>query len=745
MKDLDARCVNTIRILSAEAVQKANSGHPGMPMGAATMAYVLWTRFLKHNPRNPQWPDRDRFILSAGHGSMLLYSLLHLTGYDLPLEEIRNFRQWESRTPGHPEHGLTPGVELTTGPLGQGFAHGVGMAMAERYLAERFNRPGHTIVDHYTYAIVSDGDLMEGISHEAAGLAGHLRLGKLIYLFDDNRITIEGSTALAVSENVRGRFEAYGWEVFEVDGNDIASLADAITRARENLSRPSLIAARTHIAHGSPKKQDTAGAHGAPLGEDELRATKAALGWAATEPFHVPPEVREHMAAAIERGAAAEHEWQGRLEAYRAAHPAERARWDLWQSGRLPAGWDEALLDADPGSAPTATRAASGRAINILAGALGNLVGGSADLAPSNNTEIKGQGAFEPEGVKGPNIHFGVREHAMAAAVNGMALHGGLRPYAATFLVFSDYMRPALRLAALMQAPSIFVFTHDSIGVGEDGPTHQPVEHVASLRAIPGLTVIRPADARETFEAWWAAIQTSGPVALILSRQNLPLLDRSGHCLPAEVLGKSEPSSLRAGGRGSQGDQVGRGQVPPLAALGAFVLAEAGSAAPGSSPQVAPQPRLIMIASGSEVQLCLQARLSLERRGVSTRVVSMPSWELFERQPESYRRFVLPPGTLRLAVEAASPFGWERYAGGGTIIGLDRFGASAPAGVLYERLGFTAATIEQRALALLDAAENSVPAAPGKIPGAAPGKAAGEPPRKTMDGAPGKAPGRLNE
>jgi len=711
MKDLDARCVNTIRILSAEAVQKANSGHPGMPMGAATMAYVLWTRFLKHNPRNPQWPDRDRFILSAGHGSMLLYSLLHLTGYGLPLEEIRNFRQWESRTPGHPEYGLTPGVELTTGPLGQGFAHGVGMAMAERYLAERFNRPGHTIVDHYTYAIVSDGDLMEGISHEAAGLAGHLRLGKLIYLFDDNRITIEGSTALAVSDNVRGRFEAYGWEVFEVDGNDIVALTDAITRARANLSQPTLIAARTHIAYGSPKKQDTAAAHGSPLGEDELRATKAALGWTAAEPFHVPPEVRDHMAAAIERGAAHEREWLARLDAYGKAHAEERARWDFWQSGRLPESWDAALLDTDPGSAPTATRAASGRAINILAGALGNLVGGSADLAPSNNTEIKGQGAFGPDGVKGPNIHFGVREHAMAAAMNGMALHGGLRPYAGTFLVFSDYMRPSLRLAALMQAPSIFIFTHDSIGVGEDGPTHQPIEHLASLRAIPGLTVIRPADARETLEAWWAALQTRGPVALILSRQNLPLLDRSGHRLPAGAGGQVGQS-----GAGATADRSGH---PPLAALGAFVLAEAGPGErrPGS-PQESPGPDLVLIASGSEVQLCLQARLSLEQRGVRTRVVSMPSWELFERQSETYRRFVLPPGTVRLAVEAGSPFGWERYTGQrDAVIGLDRFGASAPAGILFERLGFTPPAIEERALALLDAAALLPASAPRKTPG----------------------------
>ncbi len=676
MKDLDACCVNTIRILSAEAVQRANSGHPGMPLGAATPAYVLWTYFLKHNPRNPHWPDRDRFILSAGHGSMLLYSLLHLTGYDLPLEELRNFRQWGSRTPGHPEYAHTPGVEMTTGPLGQGFAHGVGMAMAERYLAERFNRPGHTIVDHHTYAIVSDGDLMEGLSHEAASLAGHLRLGKLIYIFDDNRITIEGSTALAVSDDVRRRFEAYGWEVFEVDGNDIPALSDALTLARANPSRPSLIAARTHIAHGSPHKQDSAASHGSPLGDDELRLTKEALGWTARETFHVPSDVREHMRVAAERGAATEREWLARLEAYGEAYPQERALWDRWQSGRLPEGWEKALLDADPGTAPVATRVASGKAINALAPVLGNLIGGSADLGPSNNTEIKGQGAFEPGAAAGPNLHFGIREHAMAAAVNGMALHGGLRPYAATFLVFSDYLRPSLRLAALMQVPSIYIFTHDSIGVGEDGPTHQPVEHLAALRAIPGLTVMRPADARETYEAWWAALRNAGPVALILSRQNLPQLDRSLLRLPAALT-----------------DSAAR---PSPAALGAYVLAEAGG------PELPARPDLILIASGSEVQLCMAARQLLEKRGIRTRMVSMPSWELFERQPDAYRRFVLPPGSLRLAIEAASPFGWERYAGRtDAVLGLDRFGASAPAGILFERMGFTVAEIERRALALL--------------------------------------------
>jgi transketolase len=746
MNDLDTRCVNTIRILSAEAVQRANSGHPGMPMGAATMAYVLWTRFLKHNPRNPGWPDRDRFVLSAGHGSMLLYSLLHLTGYNLPMEEIRNFRQWESRTPGHPEHGLTPGVEMTTGPLGQGLAHGVGMAMAERFLAQRFNRPGHTIVDHFTYAIVSDGDLMEGISHEAAALAGHLRLGKLVYLFDDNHITIEGATSLAVSDNVRGRFEAYGWEVFEVDGDDIPALESAITRARGNLAQPSLIAARTHIAHGSPHKQDTAAAHGSPLGEEELRLTKEALGWTASEPFYVPPEVRARMGAAIERGEAAEREWLGRLAAYGAAHAEERTLWDRWQSGSLPEGWDAALLDRDPGSAPMATRVASGRAINLLAGELGNLVGGSADLAPSNNTQIKDQGSFEPEGVKGPNVHFGVREHAMAATVNGMALHGSLRPYAGTFFVFSDYMRPALRLAALMQAPSVFVFTHDSIGLGEDGPTHQPIEHLPALRAIPGLTVIRPADARETFEAWWAALQAHGPVALVLSRQNLPALDRSALLMPGEPAGR-ERHPRPAGREGVRNqDDLGGPSIP--VARGAYILAEAGVArAPvGGAPPDPSRPDIILISSGSEVQLCVQARQSMEQRGIRTRVVSMPSWELFERQPEAYRHFVLPPGTTRLAVEAASPFGWERYTGcSEAVIGLDRFGASAPAGILFERLGFTPGAVEQKAVALLDRVPGAAPAGPAgapRTPRSAPTGPAGAPrtPRSAR-----KAPGHLNE
>ncbi len=726
MNDLDLLAVNTIRILSAEAVQKANSGHPGMPMGAAGMAYVLWTRFLKHNPRNPHWPDRDRFVLSAGHGSMLLYSLLHLTGYDLPMDEIRAFRQWDSRTPGHPEQGHTPGVEVTTGPLGQGFAHGVGLAMAERFLGEHFNRPDHTLVDHYTYAIVSDGDLMEGISHEAASLAGHLRLGKLIYLFDDNGITIEGETSLATSEDVHRRFDAYGWQVLSAQGEDLDGIADALERARTTLDRPSLIAVRTHIGHGSPNKQDTADAHGAPLGDEELQRTKKALGWQAAEPFHVPPAVRDHLGAAIERGAETERRWRERLERYGESHPKARAEWDRWQEGRLPDDWDSPLWEVEGSSKPLATRAASGQAINALAPTLGNLIGGSADLAPSNNTRIKDRPAFDAAGAVGPNIHFGVREHAMAAAINGMALHGGLRPYGGTFLVFSDYMRPSLRLAAMMQAPSIFVFTHDSIGLGEDGPTHQPVEHLASLRAIPGLTVIRPADELETREAWWAAIRSRGPVALVLSRQKLTPLNREQ--MPRQIdegstaAGATAREANRAGtgattGSTAAGATAGNanragaairspaqeGGVP--VARGAYVLAEAGSDPTPKDAGASTAPRLILIGTGSEVSICMQAREALQKRGIPTRVVSMPSWELFEQQPESYRKGVLPAGIPRLAVEAASPFGWERYTlRRDAVLGLERFGASAPAPVLFEKLGFTPATVVQRAVGLLETA-----------------------------------------
>jgi transketolase len=663
-RNLDELCINTIRTLAIDAVQKANSGHPGMPMGAAAMAYTLWTRHLKHNPANPQWPNRDRFVLSAGHGSMLLYALLHLTGYELALEEIIQFRQWDSRTPGHPEHGLTPGVEATTGPLGQGFGNGVGMAIAERFLAEHFNRPGFPIVDHYTYAIVSDGDLMEGVSSEAASLAGHLRLGKLIYLYDDNKISIEGSTELAFTEDVGRRFEAYGWHVQRVTGNDIEAVARAIEAAQAETQRPSLIIARTHIAFGSPHKQDSAEAHGAPLGEEEVRATKEALGWPVEPPFLIPPEALAHFRQAVERGRAGEAEWQRLLDAYAAQYPELAARWRMVMAGELPADWDADIPHFQPDDGPMATRVASGKTLNALVEHLPTLMGGSADLAPSTSTYLRGHGDLESDCYGGRNMHFGVREHAMGAIVNGMALHGGVIPYGATFLVFSDYMRPPIRLAALTGIHVIFVFTHDSIGLGEDGPTHQPVEQLAALRAIPGLTVIRPADANETAEAWRVAIQAKGPVALALTRQSLPVLDRTA-LAPATGL-----------------------------ARGAYVLADAPD---GRRPDV------ILIATGSEVALALAAREELTRQGVAARVVSMPSWELFEEQPQSYKHEVLPPDvTARLAIETGVPQGWWRYVGsGGDVLGLERFGVSAPGKVVLEKLGFNVDNVVARAQALL--------------------------------------------
>jgi transketolase len=663
-EQLDQLCINAVRMLAADAVQKAKSGHPGMPMGAAAMAYVLWTRFLKHNPRNPEWPDRDRFVLSAGHGSMLLYALLHLTGYDLTLEDIQHFRQWESQTPGHPEVGVTPGVETTTGPLGQGFANGVGMAIAERHLAAEFNRPGHTIVDHYTYAIVSDGDLMEGVASEAASLAGHLKLGKLITLYDDNHISIDGSTSLAFTEDVGRRFEAYGWDVHSVaDGNDLAAVEDAIRAAQAETSRPSLILCRTHIGYGSPNKQDSSKAHGEPLGEDEVKLTKERLGWPLTPAFLVPEEARQEFRKAVERGKARETEWQQRFSAYAAAFPDEAARWEQYMSGKLPPGWDTGLPAFAPGDPALATRAASGKILHALSQKVTNLLGGSADLAPSNNTYVQGVPEFQPGSYAGRNFRFGVREHAMGSISNGMALHGGLRPYTGTFLIFSDYMRPAMRLAALMQVPVIFIFTHDSIGVGEDGPTHQPVEHLAALRAIPGLTVIRPADANETVEAWRIALTHSGPTCLVLTRQNLPVLDRA---------------------RMQPGGGVARG---------AYVLAD---------PQQG-RPQIILIATGSEVAVAVGAQKLLAERGVAARVVSMPSWDLFERQPQSYRDSVLPPAvTARVAIEAAVPLGWHKYVGpAGEIVGMTRFGASAPGPVLFEKFGFTAENVAARAMALL--------------------------------------------
>ena len=661
--DLDQLCINTLRTLAMDMVQRANSGHPGMPMGAADMAYVLWTRFLRHNPANPHWPDRDRFVLSAGHGSTLLYSLLHLTGYDLPLEELMSFRQWGSCTPGHPEYGCAPGVETTTGPLGQGFANGVGMAIAEAYLAARFNRPGHKIVDHYVYAIVSDGDLMEGIASEAASLAGHLRLGKLIYLYDDNRVTIEGSTDLAFTEDRGKRFEAYGWHVQRVDGYDLEAIATAI-RAAQRDPRPSLIMARTHLAYGSPHKQNDAKAHGAPLGEEEVRLTKESLGWPTEPPFLIPEEALAHFRQALERGRAWEAEWRARFEAYAAEYPDLAEEWRMAMTGELPPGWDASLPVFKPEDGPMSTRVASGKALNSIAPRLPTLIGGSADLAPSTKTYLEGLGDFGADDRLGRNLHFGVREHAMGGILNGMALHGGVIPFGGTFLVFSDYMRPSIRLAAMMKLPVIYVFSHDSLWIGEDGPTHQPVEQLASLRAIPNLTVIRPADANETVVAWRVALeQRSGPVALILSRQSLPILDRSS-LAPAEELVR-----------------------------GAYVLAEAEGG----------QPDIILIATGSEVHLALAARERLAERGVRARVVNMPSWELFDRQPESYRQAVLPPHvTARLAIEAGVSQGWHRYVGpAGDVMSIERFGASAPYKVLQEKFGFTAENVAKQALALL--------------------------------------------
>jgi len=649
--DLNQLCINTIRTLAMDAVQQANSGHPGAPMGLAPLAYVLWTRYLKHNPRDPSWPDRDRFVLSAGHASMLLYALLHLTGYDLTLDEIRRFRQWESKTPGHPERGPTPGVEVTTGPLGQGISNAVGLAIAERMLAERFNRPGHEVVDHYTYVIASDGDMMEGVSSEACSLAGHLRLSKLIVFYDDNHITIEGSTELAFSEGVADRFRAYGWHVLGVaDGNDLEGIGRAIDEACAERDHPTLVVVRTHIAYGSPNKQDTAAAHGAPLGEEEVRATKRNLGWPHEEPFAVPDEALRVFRAAVERGAAVQQQWNQSLSEYAAAYPQLAEEFQRALRGRLPDGWAVALPTFQVGE-KTATRTASGAVLNAIADTVPELVGGSADLAPSTSTYLKSYEDVSREEFGGRNFRFGVREHAMGAVLNGLAAHGGFRVYGGTFLTFSDYMRPAVRMTALMGLPVTFVYTHDSIGMGEDGPTHQPVEHLASLRAIPNLVVLRPADANETAAAWRVALERAdGPTALVLSRQKLPV--------------------LRPGGAVERG---------------AYVLEDGTD--------------IVLIGTGSEVSLCLAAREVLEREGISARVVSMPSWELFRAQPKAYRDGVLPPGVPRLAVEAAASFGWSEWAD--ASVTLDRFGASAPGEVLFEKLGFTAESVAKRARRVL--------------------------------------------
>lgn len=675
---LDERCINTIRFLSVDAVQKANSGHPGLPLGAAPMAYVLWTKFLKHNPRNPHWFNRDRFVLSAGHGSMLLYSLLHLTGYDLSLDDIKNFRQWESKTPGHPEHGITPGVETTTGPLGQGFANGVGMAIAEAHLAATYNKPGFELIDHYTYGIVSDGDLMEGVVAEAAPLAGHLKLGKLIYLYDNNHITLAASTQLAFTEDHGKRFEAYGWHVLQVeDGNDPDAIETAINAAKAETERPSLIMVRTHIGYGSPNKQDKMSAHGSPLGADEVKLTKEKLGWPVEPAFIVPNDAKLHFRRAVEDGNKEESDWGKLFSDYKEKFKDESAALQLQMDGKLPQDWDKNIKAFDADEKGIATRAASGKVMQQFFKELPGLIGGSADLNSSTNTELKGAGNFEHPSMEigdtqgsveggwsyaGRNLHYGVREHGMASISNGMAVHGGVIPYCATFLTFSDYMRPAIRLAALMKANTVFVFTHDSIAMGEDGPTHQPIEHLQALRAIPGLYVIRPSDANETAEAWRATINLhKAPVALVFSRQELAILDRKKY---------AAADGLHKGG---------------------YILEDAADK----------NPDVILLATGSEVNLVVKATEKLKEKNIKARIVSMPCTEFFDEQSDAYRKEVLPPNVPVLAVEAGSPMGWQKYTGAhGAIIGIDTFGASAPGDEVLKHYGFTPEHICERAIAL---------------------------------------------
>lgn len=660
---LDQLCINTIRTLSLDAVQRANSGHPGLPLGAAPMAYVLWTKFLRHNPKNPKWENRDRFLLSAGHGSMLLYSLLYLTGYDLPLEEIKSFRQWDSKTPGHPENVLTSGVEITTGPLGQGFANGVGMAMGAAHLASKFNQDGFPLIDHFVYAIVSDGDLMEGVAAEAASLAGHLQLGKLIYLYDDNKVTIEGFTELAFSEDVPKRFESYGWHTSTVeDGNDLDAIEKAIREAQQVTDRPSLISVKTIIGFGMPSA-GTRKAHSDAPGEEAVRETKRHLGWPEDKSFYVPDDALAHFREAVTRGEQLENGWRKLVATYEEKHAELGQQWRSTIKGELPSDWEKHLPTFADGKS-VATRVASGEVINALAPHLPMLIGGSADLGVSNNTDIKGGGDFEADNYSGRIVHFGVREHAMGSTLTGMALNGGLIPFAGTFLTFSDYMRPAIRLAALSEVQVIYVFTHDSVGLGEDGPTHQPVEHLAALRAIPNLFVIRPADSPEVSEAWRIAIlRRHAPTALALTRQKVPVIDRSAY---------AAASGLRQGG---------------------YVLADAEGA----------EPRLILIATGSEVSLALDARTQLQQAGVPTRVVSMPCCELFDEQSREYRDEVLPPSIgARLAIEAGVRQGWDRYVGSaGEVVSLDRFGASAPGDVALKNLGFNVENVVKRARELL--------------------------------------------
>jgi transketolase len=646
------RSINAIRALSMDAVEQAQSGHPGTPMALAPVAYLLWHRVLRHNPRNPDWPDRDRFVLSCGHASMLLYSLLYLSGYDISLDDLKSFRQWGSKTPGHPERGHTPGVETTTGPLGQGFGNAVGMAIAERFLAAHFNRPNHRIVDHRVWVFASDGDLMEGVASEAASVAGHLRLGKLAVVYDDNHITIDGDTALTFSEDVPRRFEAYGWRVHKVsDGNDLHAISRALEAARDETGRPTLIALRTVIADPAPTKRNNADAHGSPLGAEEVRRTKEIMGWPVEPRFYVPDDALAHWRSAIDRGAALEVDWRSRYQAYQAAHPKLAAELEQWLSGRLPEDWEKKVPGVSPDAGPMATRQASGLALQSIAAAVPNLVGGSADLGGSTGTTLKQGGTFGPDST-GRTFHWGVREHGMAACLNGIAAHGGLRAFGSTFLVFSDYMKPAIRLAAIMRLPVIYIGTHDSIGLGEDGPTHQPVEHLAMLRAIPNLLTLRPADASETIEAWKVAIERrDGPTFLVLTRQKLPGLDRSG----------GSAQGLRRG---------------------AYVLRDGADKARLDA---------ILIATGSEVSVALQAARLLEEDRIATRVVSMPSWELFAAQPESYRDSVLPPSVrARVAVEAAGPMGWSRWiTDDGVIVGMKGFGASAPGERLFEEFKLT--------------------------------------------------------
>ncbi|MFC2055001.1 transketolase [Chloroflexota bacterium] len=662
--NLQERAINTLRFLSVDAVQKANSGHPGLPMGAAALAYTLWTRHLRFNPRDPDWPDRDRFILSGGHGSMLLYSLLYLTGYDVSLEEIKNFRQWGSITPGHPEYGLTPGVEVTTGPLGQGFGNGIGMAIAAEHLAAEFNRQGHEVISHYIYAIVTDGDLMEGVASEAASLAGHLKLGRLIYLYDDNRISIDGSTDIAFTEDRMARFEAYGWHVQTVlDGNDVDAIDRAIQATKVD-PRPSIIAARTHIGYGLPTRQDTPKAHGDPPGDEELEGAKRNLEWPLSPSFYVPEDVLELYQQVGVRGELAEKDWQIRLDAYREAYPDLEIELNRRLSGTLPDNWESALPIFTSDDKGLATRVASGKVINALAKCIPELIGGSADLAPSNKTWIDGSPSFQPESYQGRNFNFGVREHAMGAVVNGMAVHGGVIPYGGTFLVFSDYMRPAIRLSALSDYPSIWVFTHDSIGLGEDGPTHQPIEQLTALRTIPKLVVIRPADANEVSEAWRLAIsRRDSPTALALTRQNLPTLDR-------EVF--SSASGLQRG---------------------AYVLVDLGEG----------RPEIILMASGSEVHLIIEAGKRLTEEGVNLRLISFPSWELFAAQEQEYKDSVLIPNVhARLSIEAGISQGWDRWVGDrGTIISIERYGASAPYETVYEKFGLSVEDVIDHAKGIL--------------------------------------------